>query len=110
MSFREAQAVEDPADLLYDFLPGSGNNTTAFPLAAAQAGVGDLWGPRSKRPATGALLLMAEAIFFHLLDARRAQAGGAVSHVSLEHNKNKCRVRLQPKNNGVGEAAEVSEP
>lgn len=36
LSFREAQAVEDLADILYDFLPGSGNNRTAFPLAAAQ--------------------------------------------------------------------------
>jgi hypothetical protein len=40
-SFREAQAIEDMADLLYDFLPGSGNSRTAFPIAAAQAGVGD---------------------------------------------------------------------
>jgi hypothetical protein len=48
MSFREAQAIEDLADLLYDFLPGSGNNRTAFPLAAAQASVGDLWVPGSK--------------------------------------------------------------
>jgi len=56
MSFREAQAVEDLADLLYDFLPGSGNNRTAFPLAAAQAGVGDLWVPGSKRPAVVQLL------------------------------------------------------
>lgn len=56
MSFREAQAVEDLADLLYDFLPGSGNNRTSFPLAAAQAGVGDLWIPGSKRPAIVQLL------------------------------------------------------
>lgn len=56
MSFREAQTVEDLADLLYDFLPGSGNNRTAFPLAAAQAGVGDLWIPGSKRPAIVQLL------------------------------------------------------
>lgn len=56
LSFREAQAVENLADLLYDFLPGSGNNRTAFPLAAAQAGVGDLWIPGSKRPAIVQLL------------------------------------------------------
>lgn len=56
MSFREAQAVEDLADLLYDFLPGSGNNRTAYPLAAEQAGVGDLWVPGSKRPAIVQLL------------------------------------------------------
>jgi hypothetical protein len=56
LSFREAQTVEDLADLFYGFLPGSGNNKTAFPLAAAQAGVGDLWVPGSKRPAIVQLL------------------------------------------------------
>ena len=56
LSFREAQVVEDLADLLYDFLPGSGNGTTAFPLAAAQVGVGELWVPGSKRPAIVQLL------------------------------------------------------
>lgn len=55
-SFREAQAIEDLADLLYDFLPGSGNSRTAFPIAAAQAGVGDLWVPGSKRPSVVQLL------------------------------------------------------
>ncbi len=56
LSFREAQTVEDLADLLYDFLPGSGNNKTAFPWAAAQAGVGELWVGGSKRPAIVQLL------------------------------------------------------
>lgn len=56
LAFREAQAVEDLADLLYDFLPGSGNNRTAFPIAATQAGVGELWVPGSKRPAVVHLL------------------------------------------------------
>jgi len=56
LSFREAQTVEDLADLLYDFLPGSGNGRTAFPIAAAQAGVGELWTPGSKRPAIVQLL------------------------------------------------------
>ena len=56
LSFREAQTIEDLADLLYDFLPGSGNGRTAFPIAAAQAGVGELWTPGSKRPAIVQLL------------------------------------------------------
>lgn len=56
LSFREAQTVEDLADLLYNFLPGSGNGRTAFPLAAAQVGVGELWVPGSKRPAIVQLL------------------------------------------------------
>lgn len=56
LSFREAQTVEDLADLFYDFLPGSGNNKIAFPLAAAQAGVAELWVPGSKRPAIVQLL------------------------------------------------------
>lgn len=56
MNLREAQTIEDLADLLYEFLPGSGNSNTAFPLAAAQAGVGDFWAPGSKRPALVQLL------------------------------------------------------
>lgn len=55
-SLRESQAIEDMADLLYDFLPGSGNSRTAFPIAAAQVGVGDLWVPGSKRPSVVQLL------------------------------------------------------
>jgi hypothetical protein len=51
LPLREAQSVEDLADLLYDFLPGSGNLRTAFPLAATEAGVGELWVAGSKRPA-----------------------------------------------------------
>lgn len=56
LSFREAQTIEDLADLLYNFLPGSGNARTAFPLAAAEAGVGGLWIGGSKRPAIVQLL------------------------------------------------------
>jgi restriction endonuclease len=56
LSLAEAQAVENIADLLYNFLPGSGNNKTAFPLAAAQAGVGEFWTAGSKRPAIVELL------------------------------------------------------
>lgn len=45
LPFREAQSVEDLADLLYEFLPGGGSMKTAFPLAASKAGVGvlDSW-------------------------------------------------------------------
>jgi hypothetical protein len=56
LSLAEAQAVENIADLLYDFLPGSGNGKTAFPLAADQAGVGEFWTGGSKRPAIVELL------------------------------------------------------
>ena len=56
LSLAEAQAVEHIAGLLYDFLPGSGNNKTAFPLAAAQAGAGDFWITGNKRPAIVELL------------------------------------------------------
>ena len=54
--FRERQIVEDLADLLYNFLPGSGNPRTAFPLAADAVGVGKYWVPGSKRPAIVGLL------------------------------------------------------
>jgi hypothetical protein len=56
VDFREAQAIENLADLLYEFLPGSGNAKTAFPLAANQAGAGDFWTGGSKRPEVVQLL------------------------------------------------------
>lgn len=56
MDLREGQAVEDLADVLYAFLPGSGNDRTSFPLAAAQAGVGEFWTGGSKRPSLVVLL------------------------------------------------------
>ena len=43
MSLVEEQCVEDLADLLYKFLPGSGNSRTAFPLAAAKVQTEDFW-------------------------------------------------------------------
>jgi hypothetical protein len=78
LSFREAQAVEDLADLLYDFLSGSGSSRTAFPIAAAQAGVGELWIPGSKRPAIVQLLtatLEQRLLAFHEADRRECSAG-----------------------------------
>jgi len=43
MNLIEKQCVEDLADLLYNFLPGSGNSRIAFPLAASQVQCEDLW-------------------------------------------------------------------
>ena len=54
--FLEREVIEDLADLLYDFLPGSGNSHTAFPLAAVAVGVGRNWIGGSKRPAIVHLL------------------------------------------------------
>jgi|GEM_PF-297679 len=60
MSLREAKAVADMAELLYDFLPGSGNpkwkGHVSFQSIAAQVGVGDFWPAGSKLPAISALL------------------------------------------------------
>jgi hypothetical protein len=56
LNLREANAVTEVANLLYGFLPGSGNAKTAFPLAAAEAGVGDLWLGGSKLPTLVQLL------------------------------------------------------
>lgn len=56
MNLVEEQCVEDLADLLYNFLPGSGNSRTAFPLAAQQTQTGDFWNAGSKRPAIVQLL------------------------------------------------------
>ena len=43
MNLMEEQCVEDLADLLHDFLPGSGNSRTALPLAAATAQSEGFW-------------------------------------------------------------------
>lgn len=56
MNLVEEQCVEDLSDLLYHFLPGSGNSRTAFPLAAALAQTDDFWIGGSKRPAIVHLL------------------------------------------------------
>ena len=56
MNLGEEQCIEDLGDLLYDFLPGSGNSKTAFPIAAAMAQVEEFWIGGSKRPAIVQLL------------------------------------------------------
>jgi hypothetical protein len=56
LALAESQGVHDLAALLYDFLLGSGNNKTAFMLAAAQVGVGQFWEAGSKLPSRVALL------------------------------------------------------
>ncbi|MFN3931864.1 MAG: restriction endonuclease [Brevundimonas sp.] len=57
LTSKEYTVVEDLADLLYDFLPASGNTSTSFPIAARMAGVGELWSLEySKRPAIVGLL------------------------------------------------------
>lgn len=85
LSLAEAQAVENIADLLYEFLPGSGNSKTAFPLAATQAGVGEFWTGGSKRPAIVELLKLT-------LDRRRNRFTAliiAIVHQSMTWRRGK---------------------
>ena len=56
LTMKEATAATEIADLLYNFLPGSGNRRTAFPLAAQEAGVGEYWQSGSKLPSLVQLL------------------------------------------------------
>jgi hypothetical protein len=56
LSLKESNAVTELASVLYDFLPGSGNNRTAFPIAATYVGVGEFWMPGSKKAGIVALL------------------------------------------------------
>jgi Restriction endonuclease len=56
MNMRDAQIINELAMCLYGFLPGSGNNNTAFPLAANKVGIGDFWVAGSKHPAIVGLL------------------------------------------------------
>lgn len=43
LTLTEKLTVTALSEVLYDFLPASGNNHTSFPLAAAEAGVADSW-------------------------------------------------------------------
>lgn len=47
LSLKESRVATDIADLLYDFLPGSGSGTwtnhTTFKTAAEKAGIGNFW-------------------------------------------------------------------
>jgi hypothetical protein len=60
LSLKESQAVAEMAELLYDFLPGSGSPSweghVSFKTVAARVGVVDFWQPRSKTPMITALL------------------------------------------------------
>lgn len=56
LNLQEIKTINELATLLYDFLPGSGNSRTAFPIAAAQASVPQFWIGGSKRPAIVELL------------------------------------------------------
>lgn len=56
LNLRDANIVNELALHLYDFLPGSGNQNTAFPIAATRVGIGHFWQGGSKQPAIVALL------------------------------------------------------
>lgn len=56
MNLSDEQCIEDLGDLLYNFLPGSGNSRTSFPIAASKAQVEDFWIAGSKRPSLVQLL------------------------------------------------------
>src|SRR4051812_46365670 len=51
LSLAESQTLNDMAGLLFYFLPGSGNASYSYPIAAAPAEVPQFWGGGSKRPA-----------------------------------------------------------
>ncbi len=60
LPLKESRAVANLAELLYDFLPGSGNpgwkGHVSFKTVAEKVGVGDFWQPGSKLPMITALL------------------------------------------------------
>jgi hypothetical protein len=60
LTLKETRAVSGLADILYDFLPGSGHKVwkghVNFGTVANQVGVGDFWGGGSKKPAINTLL------------------------------------------------------
>jgi hypothetical protein len=60
LPLKESRVVADLAELLHDFLPGSGNPNwkghVSFKSVAERVGVGDFWQPGSKIPMIAALL------------------------------------------------------
>jgi len=60
LSFKETRAISGLADVLYDFLPGSGHSSWKghenFATVAAKAGVGSYWPGGSKKSAISTLL------------------------------------------------------
>ncbi len=60
LSLKESRAISEMADLLYEFLPGSGNRNwkghVSFKTVAEKVGVGEYWQPGSKTPMITALL------------------------------------------------------
>jgi len=60
LSLKESRAISEMAELLYDFLPGSGSRSwkghVSFKTVAEKVGVGEFWQPGSKIPMITALL------------------------------------------------------
>jgi len=60
LSLKESRAIGEIAELLYDFLPGSGSRSwrgyISFKTVAEKVGVGEFWQPGSKTPMITALL------------------------------------------------------
>jgi len=60
LSLKESRAISEMAELLYDFLPGSGSRSwrghVSFKTVAEKVGVGEFWQPGSKTPMITALL------------------------------------------------------
>jgi len=60
LPLKQSRAVRDLAEVLYDFLPGSGSATwkghVSFKSIADKVGVGDFWQPGSKLPMLTSLL------------------------------------------------------
>ena len=60
ISLKESRVVAEMAELLYDFLPGSGlpiwKGHVSFKTVSEKVGVGDFWQPGSKTPMITSLL------------------------------------------------------
>jgi len=75
LSLRQSQAINDIAEVLYDFLPGSGNASwkghVSFSTISSKCGLGQFWQGGSKLPAIIGLLestyLLRRSHFEHLI-------------------------------------------
>ena len=84
LSLKESRTVSDIAELLYDFLPGSGSSQwkghVSFKTVAEKVGVGGYWQPGSKTQ-------MIEALLERTLEFRRGRFEPLILKIVREDNR-----------------------
>lgn len=100
LSLKETRAVSGLADVLYDFLPGSGHTAwkghVNFKTVAAKVGLADFWPGGSKKPAITALLT-------HTLERERSSFRNLILEIA------RCGIAYRQKENRPITSNEIDE-